>query len=108
MSKGINLDEIERRAYLSYHEDGLIDMVIGIGLVIASLYAYIEMVWLMGGVIAVITPMYMGMKKRYTFPRIGEVTFSKNRTRRSQNSMTFLVFINAVGVLLGLVFWIAF
>ena len=108
MGERINLDEIERRAYLSYHEDGLIDIVLGIGLFIASLWAYVEMIWLMGGMIVSLTPMYMGMKKRYTFPRIGEVTFSKDRTRRSQNSMTFLVIMNVVGVILGLVFWMAF
>lgn len=108
MSERINLDDIERRAYLSYHEDGLIDIVLGIGLFIASLWAYVEMIWLMGGIIVSLTPMYMGMKKKYTFPRIGEVTFSKDRTRRSQNSMTFLVIMNVVGVLLGFVFWMAF
>ena len=108
MGERINLDEIERSAYLSYHEDGLIDIVLGIGLFIASLWVYVEMIWLMGGIIVSLTPMYMGMKKRYTFPRIGEVTFSKNRTRRSQNSMTFLVIMNVVGVLLGFVFWMAF
>jgi hypothetical protein len=108
MGERINLDEIERRAYLSYHEDGLIDIVLGIGLFIASLWVYAEMIWLMGGVIVALTPMYMGMKRKYTFPRIGEVTFSKDRTKRSQNSMTFLVIMNAVGVLLGFVFWMAF
>jgi len=105
MSDRINLDEIERRAYLSYHEDGLVDMVIGIGIFVASLYAYAEMLWLMGVMVAVITPMYMSMKKQHTFPRIGQVTFSKSRTRRSKNSMSFLVFVNVIGILLGLVFW---
>jgi hypothetical protein len=108
MSGRINLDEIERRAYLSYHEDGLIDIVLGIGLFIASLWAYVEMIWLMGGMIVSLTPMYMGLKKKYTFPRIGEVTFSRDRTRRSQNSMTFLVIMNVVGVLVGFVFWMGF
>jgi hypothetical protein len=108
MGERIDLDEIERRAYLSYHEDGLIDIVLGIGLFIASLWAYVEMIYLMGGMIVSLTPMYMGMKKKYTFPRIGEVTFSTNRTRRSQNSMTFLVIMNVIGVLGALVFWMAF
>ena len=108
MSGRINLDEIERRAYLSYHEDGLIDIVLGIGLFVASLYAYVEMLWLMGGWVVLLTPMYMGMKQRHTFPRIGQVTFSKGRTRRSKNSMTFLVFVNVIGVLLGFAFWMGF
>ena len=108
MSDRINLDEIERRAYLSYHEDGLIDLLIGIGLFFASLYTYIDMLWLAGSMVAVITPTYMVMKKRYTFPRIGQVTFSKGRTRRSRNSMSFLVLVNVIGVLLGLAFWMGF
>ena len=108
MSGRINLDEIERSAYLSYHEDGLIDIVLGIGLFVASLYAYVEMLWLMGGWVVLLMPMYMGMKQRHTFPRIGQVTFSKGRTRRSKNSMTFLVFVNVIGVLLGLAFWMGF
>ena len=108
MSDRINLDEIERRAYLSYHEDGLIDLLIGIGLFFASLYTYIDMLWLAGSMVAVITPTYMVMKKRYTFPRIGQVTFSKGRTRRSKNSMYFLVLVNVIGVLLGLAFWMGF
>jgi len=108
MSGRINLDEIERSAYLSYHEDGLIDIVLGIGLFVASLYAYVEMLWLMGGWVVLLTPMYMGMKQRHTFPRIGQVTFSKGRTRRSKNSMTFLVFVNVIGVLLGFAFWMGF
>ena len=108
MSNRINLDEIERRAYLSYNEDGLIDLVVGIGLFVVSLYAYIDMIWLAGSMVVVLTPTYMGMKQRYTFPRIGQVTFSKGRTRRSKNSMYFLVLVNVIGVLLGLAFWMGF
>ncbi len=46
MSDRIDLKEIERRAYLSYHEDGLVDILVGICLFIASLYACARMVLL--------------------------------------------------------------
>ena len=61
MSDKIDLKEIERRAYLSYHGDGLADILVGICLFIASLYAYVEMVYLAGSMVAVMAPMYMAM-----------------------------------------------
>ena len=64
MSDRIDLKEIERRAYLSYHEDRLVDILVGICLFIASLYAYVEMIWLAGSMVAVMTPMYMVMNKK--------------------------------------------
>ena len=59
VSDRIDLKEIERRAYLSYHGDGLADILVGIYLFIASLYAYVEMIWLAGSMVAIMTPMYM-------------------------------------------------
>ena len=108
MGDKINLKEIERRAYLSYHGDGLVDILVGICLFIVSLYAYVEMVWLAGSIVAGMTPTYMAMKKRYTFPRIGQVTFSKSRKGRSKNTYLFLIGMNIVFLLLGFLFWSAF
>ena len=108
MSDLINLREIERRAYISYHGDGLADILVGLCLFIASLYAYVEMVYLAGSMIAVMVPMYMIMKKKYTFPRLGQVTFSKSRKGRSKNTYLFLIGMNVVFLLLGILFWNAF
>ena len=33
MSKNVNLKEIERQAFLSYHQDGLLDIMLGIILI---------------------------------------------------------------------------
>ncbi|MBC8224698.1 hypothetical protein H8E65_08925 [Candidatus Bathyarchaeota archaeon] len=108
VSDRIDLKEIERRAYLSYHEDGLIDILIGLGLLAAGLYFYAGMFWLVGSMIAIYVPIYMSIKKRITFPRIGQVEFSKSRTGRAKNTYYFLVAINVVGVVVGFVFWNAF
>jgi hypothetical protein len=108
VSDKINLKEIEKRAYISYHGDGLADIIVGICLFIVSLYAYVEMVWLAGSMVAVMAPMYMAMKKKYTFPRIGQVTFSKSRKGRSKNTYLFLFGMNIVFLLLGFLFWSSF
>jgi hypothetical protein len=108
VSDKIDLKAIERRAYTSYHGDGLADILVGLCLLIASLYAYVEMIWLAGSMVAVMTPMYMAMKKKYTFPRIGQVTFSTSRKGRSKNTYLFLIGMNIVFLLVGFLFWSAF
>jgi hypothetical protein len=52
LSAKIDLKDIERRAYTSYHEDGIIDIFIGLGLLSTSFYVYAEMAWLMGSFVA--------------------------------------------------------
>jgi len=52
--------------------------------------------------------MYLTMKKKYTFSRIGQVTFSKSRTGRTKNTLYFLIAMNFVFLLFGFVFWKAF
>jgi hypothetical protein len=108
VSDKIDLKDIERRAYTSYHGDGLADILVGLCLFIASLYAYVEMVWLAASMVATLTPMYMVMKKKYTVSRIGQVTFSKSRTGRSKNTYYFLIAMNFVFVFVGFLFWKAF
>jgi hypothetical protein len=108
LSDKIDLKAIERRAYTSYHGDGLADILVGLFLFIASLYAYVEMVWLAGSMVAVMTPMYMAMKKKYTFPRLGQVTFSKSSKGRSKNTYFFLIAMNIVFLMVGFLFWKAF
>ena len=108
MSDKIDLKEIERRAYTSYHEDGIVDIIIGVCVLTLSLYVFAEMLWLMGSLIVVYTPMYMNMKQRFTFPRLGQVTFSKSRVGKMRRSFTFLVALNVVAVLMGFYFWMAF
>lgn len=104
----IDLKEIERRAYTSYHEDGIVDILIGVCVLTMSLYVFAEMFWLVGSMVAVYTPMYMGMKQKITFPRLGQVTFSKSRNGKTRRSFTFLVALNVVAVLMGFYFWMAF
>lgn len=108
MSDRIDLKDIERKAYTSYHEDGIIDLFIGLGILTMSLYVYAEMIYLMGAFVAVYIPIYMSMKKKITFPRLGQVTFSKSRTGRTQNSFRFLIAVNVIGVLAGFYFWWSF
>jgi hypothetical protein len=108
LSAKIDLKDIERRAYTSYHEDGIIDIFIGLGLISMSFYVYAEMAWLMGSFVAIFVPVYMNMKKNVTFLRLGQVTFSKRRAGRTLSSYIFLFAMNVAALLLAVSLWRSF
>jgi len=95
----INTKEIERRAYLTYHKDGIIDIYLGLLIVMLSivmlstLFVGTEafMMWGgMAGTFALFPIFYRESKKRYTFPRLGYVKFSEKKGR-SRNSIMMLL-----------------
>jgi hypothetical protein len=82
MNQKINLKEIERKAYTSYHQDGIIDVTIAITVLMFAAVVISDMPW-MGGIVGVlVTSIYAGMKKVITIPRIGYVKFPQQRTQR--------------------------
>ena len=82
MNQKINLKEIERKAYTSYHQDGIIDVTFAITILMFAAVVISDMVW-MGGIVGVlVTSIYAGMKKVITIPRIGYVKFPQQRTQR--------------------------
>jgi hypothetical protein len=84
MAEKINLKEIERKAYTSYHQDGLIDISIAIIVVTFGTMMVLDMAW-MGGIFAVIgISIYAAAKKTLTVPRIGFVKFASYRVKAMQ------------------------
>ena len=78
----IKLKDVEKRTYISYHQDGLIDIFIGtyILLFATAILANNTLdlsTWFVIPAIfpALIVPIWMGLKKRITVPRIGYVKF---------------------------------
>ena len=78
-----DLKEIERRAYMSYHQDGLLDIFAGLYVLGFGLGLFMDVVWdfgmgviiLPGGFIAVAVSIWIAAKRRITMPRIGFVNF---------------------------------
>jgi len=78
----VKLKDIEKRTYMSYHQDGLIDIFIGIYiLAFASgilLNTFLELnTWFIFPAIlpALLVPVWISAKKQITVPRIGYVKF---------------------------------
>lgn len=81
MSENINLKDIERKAYTSYHQDGLIDISIAIIALAFSIVMILDMAWI-GGIFAVVAfSLYAAAKKTLTVPRIGFVRFAAYRAK---------------------------
>ena len=107
MSEQIDLRELERKAYLSYHEDGILDLMIGFNLINAALWVLAEMPWLTGSMIAIMTPLYLQIKKSITVPRLGHVEFSESRKGKTKRTMFYMVVFNLILFVGGLYGWLS-
>ncbi len=82
VTKEPNLKEIERRAYMSYHQDGLLDMFAGVYVLGFGFGILIDKIWEFGFaaimpaiLMATVLPIWIAAKRRITMPRIGFVKF---------------------------------
>ena len=103
MSQSIDFKKLEQKAYLSYHQDGVIDLVIAsVILCMAISEAIDSSIWNLLALLVVLA--YIPLKRRITFPRLGYVKF--NVKRRGVNmriaSAVFIVVLvlSLVGILL--------
>lgn len=96
MVRDVSLKEIQRKVYMSFFQDGLWDILLGLfmlgwGLAILTDLAFLPGVTFIGLYFAV-----WGVKKRLTYPRIGYARFSATSRRRITAKFT----IGGVAVLL--------
>jgi hypothetical protein len=106
VTKEPNLKEIERRAYMSYHQDGLLDIFAGLYILTFGLGIFTTIIWdysfgliIPGVLIAVILPIWIAAKRQITMPRIGYVNFGI----RGANKIT-AIFIGMMVLGLGAFF----
>jgi len=101
MSDGFDLDCIERRAYLTYHEDGLLDVMTGFLMAFIGFYVLSKVDIPFAPFVAIFAPaVWTSLKKVVTEPRIGQVKFGPGRRSRQQKAiMVFAVVVNFLMVL---------
>ena len=111
MTQNINLKELEKKAFRSYHEDGLWDIFLGLILMAIAVSAFLSkigvpelqtMIVLIGLEMVAIIFLIAG-KKHITVPRIGHVKFGAMRRAK----LTKMRIVLALSVLFGLVALIA-
>jgi len=103
MNQKINLKEIERKAYTSYHQDGVIDITIAVVILLFSVMMLgdIYLLGSIGGISGILAvSLYAGFKKLVTVPRIGYVKFPQ---QRAQRMVAIAVALGTLSALMGLV-----
>jgi hypothetical protein len=100
MAERIDLKALERKAYTSYHQDGIFDIYLGLAVIFfgITLLPMLEgsMIYLWGGIFIVWFVSYGASKKAITVPRIGYVEFSPSRRYRLVFLFSLLVIVNVV------------
>ena len=100
MAEQINLKKIERKAYTSYHQDGLIDVFAGFFILSFGVWIILDMAW-MGWILwFVAVSAYAAAKRVFTIPRIGFVKFAPHRVKAL---LTIAVIVFSLFALLGVV-----
>ena len=90
INKEPNLREIEKKAYMAYHQDGLLDIVVGVYVLGFGLGIFMDVIWdfsfgmgiIPAILIAVILPIWIAAKRKITMPRIGFVKFGAGGTTK--------------------------
>ncbi len=103
MGENIDLRELQKKAMSSFHEDGVIDIMIGLLGLIWGFSAFtddssLSIIW-----IAVVIPSYWWLKREYTIPRIGLVRFSGRKS--GGRSRTLFAGLVGAGVAVGFAVW---
>ena len=101
MSQDKEFKELARKAYISYHQDGLIDILLGLGIlgfglmlltgsVIFNMLAWLPIIF------------YVPFKNRITVPRFGYVQFAAEQKKRNYLWLALAVGVVALAFFLGL------
>jgi hypothetical protein len=105
MKANDQLKELEKKAYLSYHEDGIVDLIMGISCLGAALFFATSSV-----VFNLFTWMpvlfFKPLKNKITFPRIGYVNFDTRRGHPGRITIFMIVTMLLGMLVLGTVFFL--
>jgi hypothetical protein len=78
VSQFANFKKLEQKTYLSYQQDGLLDLIIGVGIICMGINEAMDTtIWSFVAIMLIIA--YVPLKRRITFARIGFVKFNVKR-----------------------------
>jgi hypothetical protein len=80
MTHSIGSREREGQAYLSYHQDGLLDLLVGFALLLGGIYVLVDLDIPLGAIWVVLwLPIWLSAKKSITARRIPDVEVSEHQ-----------------------------
>jgi MFS family permease len=94
----------QSRRYFFYHKDGLLDIFIGLGIMMAGLSLWAGMFWMAGGWVAIFVPLWISARKSITFRRAADADALPEQDNRYPLVMAVMIGLVLVGVLVGVFF----
>jgi hypothetical protein len=103
MDTNTSLAQIRRKAYLAYHQDGIIDLCIGATILSFGLWRLTDVV-VFGSLSWLFLSLYLVLKRSITIPRFGFVRFDETK-RKAQISLSLALLILLVLAIGGFFFF---
>ena len=92
MAQNVSLKGDERRAYMSYHEDGLLDLMVGLAVLLAGIYVLVDLDIPLGAVWVVLwLPLWLSAKKSITARRVPDVEISEEQYDGMWRAAAFVI-----------------
>jgi len=101
MARDVDLKEIERKAYMSYFQDGLWDTLIGIFLLVWGIGILTDTAGLTGVYFLPTMWIILSLKKRLAYPRIGHVKMAQEK-----KTLSWLAIAGVVTLLIAIVAYV--
>ena len=111
MNHSLDMKKIERLAYLKYHQDGIWDILIGLGflgvgvLIAAGLSSYVGVY---PAIIAAFIPSLIKAKKSFTQSRLGYIQPSASRRTKEKRQLMLLQIAGFLSLAAGIFNFVAF
>ena len=107
MDSSIDLKKIERKLYLSYHQDGLWDIFLGLSFVTIGFLFYFHIESYLIIIPAGFLVPLMLAKRAFSISRIGYVVFSRKRQAKEKNKYISMAILSVFSLLAGIMAFFA-
>ncbi len=105
MTQKVNLKEMERKAFMSYHEDGVLDLCLGIYILVIGISLAFDDLILFILAYFIAFSVWTGVKKKITAPRIGYVKFGPGQTSKVKMVTALAVVVTVLCLLTSVALW---
>ena len=104
MQTDIEIKQIRRNVYMSFFQDGLWDMCLGLFVLGWGLGILLDFAHLIGGWFIAIYFLVWGLKKRFTYPRTGYIKLDDKEVRMRARFTIILGVVALLGVFMMVLF----
>lgn len=101
-------DEGLRRLYMSYIDDGILDLFVGCIALLAGLMFFSDMFWMAGVYVAIFLPIVWSVKEKVTMPRLRKEELDPTTAWRSSKILAIFLVGLLLFAVLGLLYFLLF